>query len=74
MTNTNPSRFDRVEKVMSLTLLEFQATLAPLAGRRVEPNELSVTIPLGGGTVAVLYQPCAGVTFGIAAGVGLPFF
>jgi hypothetical protein len=54
----------RVEKIMSLTLLEFQTTLAPLIGRAVGANELCVTHPLGPGCILIAYDAQPGVRFG----------
>lgn len=54
----------RVEKLMSLSLAEFQATIAPLAGGPLPPGDSMVTIPIGSGHVVIAYEPRASVRFG----------
>ena len=46
----------RIEKLMSLTLSEFQLTLAPLTGAPLATHLNEVEIPLGPGHVAIHYE------------------
>jgi hypothetical protein len=63
MISSDPSR-ERVEKLMSLSLLEFQTTLGPLIGRPLNPTETSTVHPLGSASVMIAYTPQPSVTFG----------
>lgn len=54
----------RVEKVMSLTLAEFQGSIAPLLGRRLEVDKTSADIAVGAGRVVIGYEARASVRFG----------
>jgi hypothetical protein len=55
----------RVEKLMALTLAEFQRTITPLSGGPLAPDMQSVEIVVsGGGTVTVAYDPRPSVRFG----------
>lgn len=54
----------RVEKLMSLSLGEFQLTVARLTGAPVAGHATHVSIPLGSGHVVIVYEPRPGVRFG----------
>ena len=54
----------RIEKLMSLTLREFQYTIAPLAGGPLASDRNDVQIALAGGTVVVAYDPRPSVRLG----------
>ena len=58
------SQDHRVEKLMSLTLTEFRATIAPLAGGPLPPDRDCVELEVGGGTVAITYDPRPSVCLG----------
>ncbi len=54
----------RIEKLMSLTLTEFQATLAPLVGAPLPIDQLQAEIPVGEGRVVVAYDRRPSVRLG----------
>ena len=54
----------RIEKLMSLTLAEFQLTIAPLAGGPLAPHVSAAEVPLGTGRVVIHYDPRPSVRFG----------
>jgi len=54
----------RVEKIMSLTLSEFQGSIAPLYGERLAANLASADIAIGSGQVVITYEGLASVRFG----------
>ena len=49
---------------MSLTLREFQHTIAPLAGHSVDAHVSSLEIPLAEGSVTITYDARPSVRFG----------
>lgn len=63
MISSDPTR-DHIEKLMSLSLREFQTTLSALIGRSVGEHETAVTHALGTASVAIAYIPQPSVTFG----------
>jgi hypothetical protein len=55
----------RIEKLMALTLAEFQRTIAPLTGGPLAPGLQSADIGVpGGGIVTIAYDPRPSVRFG----------
>jgi hypothetical protein len=54
----------RVEKLMSLTLAEFQATIAPLAGGPLPARETHADIRTGSGRVVIAFEPLPSVRLG----------
>ena len=54
----------RIEKLMSLSVAEFQASLAPLAGAALTAGQTSAGIAVEGGTVEIVYEPRPSVTYG----------
>jgi hypothetical protein len=54
----------RVEKVMSLSLIEFQLSIRPLLGAPLPSDQSQAYIPLGSGGVAITYEARPGVRFG----------
>lgn len=63
MISSDPTR-DHIEKLMALTLPEFQATLGPLIGRTVQPHETAVTHAIGQANVVIAYSPRPAITLG----------
>ncbi len=63
MISSDPARA-RTEKLMSLSLLEFQTTLSALIARPVAHDETAITYALGTASVVIAYQPQPSVTFG----------
>jgi hypothetical protein len=63
MITSDPKR-DHIEKVMAITLLEFQTTLGPLIGRGIHPNETAITYHFGSASVLIAYAPQPSVTLG----------
>ena len=61
MTQAEPKR---VEKLMSLTLAEFQQTIAPLAGAPLAHDRSGIDLPLGSGRVSITCEPRPGVRLG----------
>ena len=55
---------DRVEKLMSLTLREFQYTLAPIAASPLEQHATTVELPLVTGHVSIAYEARPSVRYG----------
>ena len=51
----------RVEKLMALTLGEFQLTIAPLIGGPLRSGLDTVAVPVGTGSVAISCEPRPGV-------------
>jgi hypothetical protein len=54
----------RVEKVMSLTLAEFQNSLVPLSGRRLEAGDVMAVVGVGAGRAVIEYEARPAVRFG----------
>ena len=54
----------RVEKLMSLSLAEFQRSITPLAGGPLPPDRTSVELPAGSGKVLISYDPRPSVRYG----------
>jgi hypothetical protein len=63
MITSDPTR-ERIEKLMSLSLREFQTTLSALIGRPVADDESEITHELGTASVTIAYTPQPSVTFG----------
>ena len=53
-----------IEKVMALTLREFQHTVASLFGAPLTQGLSAVAIPVGTGHVTISYEPRPSVRFG----------
>lgn len=54
-----------VEKIMSLSLSEFHRGLRVLSpGIALEDNQRNATLPVGNGSVTIVYEPLEGATFG----------
>lgn len=54
----------RIEKLMSLSLVEFQLTVARLSGNPLDAQQTRVEIPLAPGHVSLNYEQLPGVRFG----------
>ena len=54
----------RIEKLMSLTLREFQYTIAPLTGGALGAERTEAEIRVGSGSVVVAYDPRPSVRLG----------
>ena len=54
----------RIDKLMSLTLAEFQLTIAPLAGAPLGSAVTAAKVPLSVGHVTIHYEPRPSVRFG----------
>ena len=54
----------RIEKLMSLTAAEFQASIAPLTGAALPAGQFAAQIAVDGGTVEIACEPRPPVTYG----------